>query len=504
MIRHPNRQHYFVIGPSLDKEYQNITGREKTCDLQNIEGKGRYGSHLLSFDGVDKVPTMQRRCQNNCEVEYQRVKRKEGQGADFGGEVCYEVGKVKQCISDYNALQTGTVCNPKPGEKDETTKYDEVTDEPAGDDGGKDSGGNDGSGKQDGRGKDGANNPGKEPKPGQGHQGDNNGGAGSGNAGGNQGGGPGGSGKDSAGDSGAADDPDKIKDDKKPGGGRPGRPGRPGKDGKDGKDADEKDSGSADDETDPKKPAEDGKDGSNGGSGNKGDHGGGHDGPGGNTGGTIGGSKGGAGGKDSDSGNPDGKGNGDTDGDGKGKGSGISGGDCKTNKAPVCKGDPVQCYIAKEQWRTACLAERGGGEVKGGSCKDNKPPECKGDATQCYIVKQQFYQGCEAARAQADRDSEQDYVNDNAKAIGEVAGSGMDDVAKGLEGNGKSIDLGSVLDLNGYGWSRTCPVIAPIDMGKWGKLEMDTSAMCVIAQIVGNIMVAMSLMFSVRYVFAGG
>ena len=78
----------------------------------------------------------------------------------------------------------------------------------------------------------------------------------------------------------------------------------------------------------------------------------------------------------------------------------------------------------------------------------------------------------------------------------------MDDVAKGLEGNGKSIDLGSVLDLNGYGWSRTCPVIAPIDMGKWGKFEMDGNSICTLAQILGNILVAFSLLFSVRYVFA--
>lgn len=568
-------------------EMSEYWAEPKTCNLNHIEGKGRYGSHLLSFEGVDKAPTMQRRCQDNCEVEYQRAKPKEGQGADFGMEICNEVGGKSYCVSDYTALQTGTVCNPKPGESNETTKYDEVNDDAAGDDSGKDSGGDNGSGKPDGGGKDSPNNPGKTPDKGQdGDKNKNNGGAGGGDAGGNQSGGQGGAGKDSEGDSGAADDPNKIDDKKpKPGGGgshkgggsgdtgsadggsvveeipldvwlrcpsgrgsykrgtvptgecaaKPKQPEKPkpdtpktpddpknpaqppqppnpppkpddtkkpggghhgggggggskGQDGKDGADG---------------KPGADGKDGSSGGSGNKGNHGGGHDGPGGNTGGSTGGSKGGAGGKDNDSGSPDGKGNGDTNGDGKGKGSGISGGDCKANKAPVCKGDPVQCYIAKEQWRTACLAERGGGEVKGGSCKDNKPPECKGDATQCYIVKQQFYQGCEAARAQADRDSEQDYVNDNAKAIGEVAGSGMDDVAKGLEGNGKSIDLGSVLDLNGYGWSRTCPVIAPIDMGKWGKLEMDTSAMCVIAKIVGNIMVAMSLMFSVRYVLAG-
>lgn len=225
--------------------------------------------------------------------------------------------------------------------------------------------------------------------------------------------------------------------------------------------------------------------------------------PGGDTGG--GGNGNGGKGKDDNNGSPngkdDGKGDGDKDGKGDGKGS-ISGGDCKSGRAPICKGDPVQCYIAREQWRTACLAERGGGTVKGGSCKDNKPPECKGDATQCYIVKQQFYQGCQAARAQSERDAEQDYVGDNAGTIGEIAGSSMGDAESGLKGNGKSIDLGNILDLGGYGWSRTCPALPSADMGKWGKFEMDGAPFCTIAQLIGNILVAITLLFSVRYVFS--
>jgi len=188
--------------------------------------------------------------------------------------------------------------------------------------------------------------------------------------------------------------------------------------------------------------------------------------------------------------------------DDKGDGSSISGGDCKSGRAPICKGDPVQCYIAREQWRTACLAERGGGEVKGGSCRDNRPPECKGDATQCYIVKQQFYQGCAAAQQQREREGEQNYVNSHGKTVDEVNGSGMGDAERGLNGNGKSIDLGGVLDLGGYGWSRTCPALQAVDMGKWGKFEMDGNSICTLAQILGNILVAFSLLFSVRYVFA--
>ena len=39
-------------------------------------------------------------------------------------------------------------------------------------------------------------------------------------------------------------------------------------------------------------------------------------------------------------------------------------------------------------------------------------------------------------------------------------------------------------------------------MGKWGKFEMDGNSICTLAQILGNILVAFSLLFSVRYVFA--
>ena len=473
-------------------EMSEYWAEPKTCDLKHIEGKGSNGSHPLAFPKADKAPTMMRQCNNNCEVEYTRVK-KEGTaaGSDYGGEACIELpnGTKIGCTADYMALQTGTVCNPKPGESNETTKYDEVNDDAAGDDSGKNNGGNDGSGNSNGGNDNNPDNPKQPPKPGTGHDGGANGGTNGGDAGGNQSGGQGGTGKDSKGDSGAADDPNKI-DDKKPkpggggGGGGGGSPGQPGHDGKGGKD-----SGSADDHGQP------GGNPGGGTGGNGGNPGGGGNGgnPGGNT--NPGGGTGGNGSSADGDGKHDGK-------DDKGDGSSISGGDCKSGRAPICKGDPVQCYIAREQWRTACLAERGGGEVKGGSCRDNRPPECKGDATQCYIVKQQFYQGCEAARAQSDRDSEQNYVNGHGKTVDEVNGSSMGDAERGLNGNGKNIDLGGVLDLGGYGWSRTCPALQAVDMGKWGKFEMDGNSICTLAQILGNILVAFSLLFSVRYVFS--
>ena len=416
---------------------------QKSCDLKAIKGKGPNGSHPLAFPKASGAPTMQRRCQNNCEVEYQRIK-KEGAatGSNYGGLVCIESpnGTKIGCTGDYTALQTGSVCIPKPGEKDDT-KYNEVNNQP---DGGNDPGASDdGKGNPNGGNDNKPDNPGQPPKPGQGHDGSADGGAGGSDAGGNPGGGQGGTGSDSKGDSGTADNPHH---------------------------------------------------GGVGGGGGGGHHGGGGGGGSGHSGsGSGSGASGGGSGGTGDGGSGDGK------GDGKGS---ISGGDCKNNKAPVCKGDPIQCYIAKEQWRTACLAERGHGTVTGGSCKDNKPPECKGDATQCYIVKQQFYQGCAAAQDKADRDAAQGYVDANAKTIGEVSGSSMGDAGKGLEGNSQRIDLGKTLDLGGYGWSRTCPALPTVDMGKWGIFAMDSAPFCTIAQLIGNLLVAISLIFSVRYVFS--
>lgn len=441
-----------------------VLGKTQSCELKDIPGKGTNGTHSIGFKS-DKAPNMVRRCINNCEVEDRRVK-KEGAaaGADYGGAVCTEhpvTGKPLGCSADYTRIQTGTVCIPKPESKDDT-QYDNVTDQPADDNGNT---GADGKGNAGDSTKDKPDNPGQPPKQdGRDDSKTNNGTNGS-DGGGNQNRGQGGTGADSPRDSGSADEVDdknKDKDKNKPGKGKGKGGGGGGKHG----DKDKNDKDKTDD-------------------------------------GKGGGKDGGKDGKDKADGSPNGTDNGTgAGGDKDGKGSGISGGDCKSGKAPSCKGDPVQCYIAREQWRTACLAERGGGSVSGGSCKNNQPPECKGDPTQCYIVKQQFYQGCEAARAQQERDGMKDYVGSKGSVVAEVDGSSMDGVGKTLAGNSKKQNITDILDLGGYGWSRSCPTIAAVDMGKWGRFELDGAPACTIANLIGNILVALSLVFSVRYMFA--
>ena len=465
----------------------NVFGHVKSCELKDIPGSGSNGTHNIGLKG-DKAPNMVRRCINNCEVEDRRVK-KEGAaaGADYGGVVCAEnpvTGEKYGCAADYTRIQTGAVCTLKPGEKDDT-KYDDVTANP----GDGNSNGADGKGKDDGGGNGGQSGQEEPPKQDGRDDSKSDGRANGSDGSGNQSGGQGREGADSPRDSGSADDPvedkdkdkdkDKNKDKDKPGKGK-------GKGGRGGGNHGDKDK----DDKDDKDKTDDGKGGDPKGGEGKGD-------------GKGDGKDGGKDGKDKADGSPNGTDNGTgAGGDKDGQGSGISGGDCKSGKAPSCKGDPVQCYIAREQWRTACLAERGGGSVSGGSCKNNQPPECKGDPTQCYIVKQQFYQGCEAARAQQERDGIKDYVGGKSGVVAEVDGSSMDGVGKTLAGNSREQNITDILDLGGYGWSRSCPAITAVDMGKWGRFELDGAPYCTIANLIGNILVALSLLFSVRYMFA--
>jgi len=263
-----------------------VLGKTQSCELKDIPGKGTNGTHSLSFKSASKAPNMVRRCINNCEVEDRRVK-KEGAaaGAAYGGVVCWESPTTGEggCTADYTRIQTGAVCIPKPESKDDT-QYDDVTANP----GDGNSNGTDGKGSNAGNENSGQNNPGKQPNqdgPGK----DKDTGQGSGNAGsGNQSGGQGGTGADSPRDSGSADEVDdknKDKDKNKPGKGK-------------------------------------GKGG--GGGGNHGDKD----------------KDGGKDGKDKADGSPNGTDNGTgAGGDKDGKGSGISGGDCKTGKAPSCKGE---------------------------------------------------------------------------------------------------------------------------------------------------------------------
>lgn len=242
-------------------------------------------------------------------------------------------------------------------------------------------------------------------------------------------------------------------------------------------------------------------------------------GSGGDAGGSGGGSGGGAGGgnngggnsgHDNDHGSPngkdDGKGDGEDKGDGKG---GVSGGNCQTGKAPTCKGDPVQCYIAREQWRTSCLAESGRTELGGkGDCKTGKKPVCRGDATTCYQLQLQFEQTCAAAGAEPDFDGAKqgfggDVGEDEIKdAVGLGDAPSKDDIKSTF---GKEVDVSGFanrLDDRGFIGGKAC--MAPQQYTVSGiTFTIDWGYLCLFLQYVGYFVVAVGYFMGFRIVSGG-
>ena len=317
---------YDLVGPSANGDYglaKNgttwfaIYAKTQSCELKDVLSHNGDKIFTLNLPYSEKgAPKMFRRCVNNCEREFRRI-RKMGESANTeeSGSLCVESPNPNMssfCTSSYTVIQTGAVCTLKPEGKDDT-QYDDVTANP-GDDNGN---GADGKGMDGDGGKNGSDNPGKPPK--QDGRDDNktdNGTSGS-DGSGNQNGGQGGTGADSPRDSGSADEPvedkDKNKDKDKPGKGK-------GKGGGGGGNHGDKDK-------DDKDKTDDGKGGDPKGGEGKGD-------------GKGDGKDGGKDGKDNANGSPNGMDNGTgAGGDKDGQGSGISGGDCKSGKAPSCKGE---------------------------------------------------------------------------------------------------------------------------------------------------------------------
>ena len=150
----------------------------------------------------------------------------------------------------------------------------------------------------------------------------------------------------------------------------------------------------------------------------------------------------------------------------------------------------MQCYIAKEQWRTACLAERNGSSVSGGGdC--SKPPQCKGDEAQCYMVKKQHEIAC-AAQRNDDRMKEiDDYGNKHRKFFDTLDTNGSEEGITDSIGKQK-IDLPKQLDTGIVRLPDQCPVIPPINMGIFGTAEIPTDQFCDFARTFGRVVLAIT------------
>jgi len=139
-------------------------------------------------------------------------------------------------------------------------------------------------------------------------------------------------------------------------------------------------------------------------------------------------------------------GDGDGDGDGSGKGSSSFGGSCSAGF--TCKGDAIQCAVAKEQHKRNCEAN-----------------DVDNDEFRAYL----------AART----------------VTGKVTGS--------LEGNG-SVDIGALMSgtsdrfLSGKG---ACPADRVIQGPNW-KFSIPYSTICPYLEILGNILVVITSIAAVR------
>ena len=162
---------YTLVGPHKNGDYGlaydgtewfAIKAHTKTCELKDALSHNGDNIFTLNLPYSEKgAPKMFRRCVNNCEREFRRI-RKMGDNANTeeSGSLGVEgtkPGKLSFCTSSYTAIQTGAVCTLKPESKDDT-KYDDVTANPADDSGN----GADGKGMDGDSGKNNSNNP-EEP-----------------------------------------------------------------------------------------------------------------------------------------------------------------------------------------------------------------------------------------------------------------------------------------------------------------------------------------------------
>ena len=150
----------------------------------------------------------------------------------------------------------------------------------------------------------------------------------------------------------------------------------------------------------------------------------------------------------------------------------------------------MQCFIAKEQWRTSCALL--GRKVEGGNCKTGQAPECKGDPAQCYMVKQHFLDRCS-------REAVENYGKDKADELQkELAKNG--NPGKAIKDASDTVKLPTQLDESGFGWSRSCPVDGEIDLGRFGKHSYRADLFCDFANLAGHLFVLLTLLFSGRYI----
>ena len=226
MIKDPSKPYYYVIGPSLDKEYQNITGYRKVCYKADIKNHGKsdgvsmpktlplvhYRRAPKGKDAGQWYPDSFKQCEDGCEMQYNAYTISYTADSDIS-VVTEKDGTSRKA---FTVKRTGGLCETPPPEDPNNPQppKPDTADDGKPDDG-KPGDGKDGGSDDDGSGSGDEGGSGSGSEEGEGETGKDDGegeGDGSGKDGdsGCTGGDTGGGGCDSgsgSGDSGSADEP---------------------------------------------------------------------------------------------------------------------------------------------------------------------------------------------------------------------------------------------------------------------------------------------------------
>lgn len=186
----------------------------------------------------------------------------------------------------------------------------------------------------------------------------------------------------------------------------------------------------------------------------------------------------------------------------------FSGGD-NCNSPPSCSGSPIMCGQARIQWRIECNTRRNR-NITGGTC--DAMPICTGDKCDALEYSQLLMQWRSACAAE------------KLLGLGGGPGAGADPnvarIADALTGNAGNPNLGDdpgpggafsdesgygpdgypgngELDDEGFGFSRTCPVIPSVNV--FGStVSFDTSVVCRWLTLGGQLVLVFAGLVSLR------
>lgn len=195
-------------------------------------------------------------------------------------------------------------------------------------------------------------------------------------------------------------------------------------------------------------------------------------------------------------------------GDSDEPGSVVGGADC--DQPPVVTGDPVLANVVLQTWGTRCAIESANsvastGEI--GVC--SSPWTVDGPADDANVAKLKGIRA-EICGPDVDGNGIGDAYEGQAPTLEEGIASGdtnSDGSGGGITagqafGEGVTADSAN-LDWTGWGYTRTCPTIAPITLMGGQTLLFSTDNLCDIMQTLGHLLLLLASLVSLR-IMAGG